>query len=877
MSLAIAAEIYKTTKELVTSARNDTSHLTYVERIHRWSGYRPPIHEDLKLQLERSFGARPSWFGRIREFKEDIKVLISTDAEVVTEPITAPPTAIGFNYGPIAKTAAALGVAAGIWYWATRNSYKVKVHSKPSPFDYNELKESFAKYKSLPHTFRRDSNPHSDLAFQRRVCEAFCVNVFANQQIRFRDVGGSKKRHQNLQSLKHLCDPTIDASDILRNDKVPNSPFHSCGKKGQHCSFKDSFEGALLCHVDYHINIDDIASMVVGPTFIINHKFNPGGGRFGYHKIDDQDVYEANYTTNKGIVEMQVNGGQHYKHKYYDWLEEGSVVSKRGAFSYIRIGQFKDTFVYYAYPAAGTYNSLEPSKLKPFRNRNKFHFGHNYHAEERDDDYLITQDDGNHKEDVITTVKSSVVHSTLAHLASAHRNEKWNLIIRNFVMGKISSEKLPQNHCHIIIEMIIRLADHYALNEVDQIQNFNLYSNWMVTRVYKRLMFNMSSFKKRFRKERMVNGWLDKAIMRICAPWCFKEIKMPGYVVNTHYGNVRLKIDHRPNQFFRVPCSFPNAGFNNYVNYGSSSESNEHDSQPSHSCISGSHRTDSNTYMSCEEGLHTLDSNSTSEQHITSIVNEPTDSEADSDEISSDSSNRSRRSSESPSSEHAQEEQQQASHDSDTNTGHLPIYTEFYLGPQAGAVYTGKYVLVINAEGGQATIHIPSNDTIAFKIVKGKSAQIRPCIEEVLKSIVANVKKWHWDRQLLPGFYRKAIEQGLSVNTVSNGVPRNTRDGMDEQSAGPSGIRQMGEEISIAAKKGADRGKGRGGVERRASEGLRREKFHKGGNNSQTSESQKHQPEVRPNDDPPGTVYRRSRGRGARMPISRKRNEPQAT
>jgi hypothetical protein len=237
----------------------------------------------------------------------------------------------------------------------------VTVYSDPSPFKINELKDRFRKIKN---TKTGKIGEHLICAHWRRLIEKEVANCFRERGIKYRDVGGSRSRYPEDSDIKHICSAQNDNDDILREDKS-TGVFENCYCKGQNCPKRFTLRGALLSHVDYHVEPSDLADIITGPTFIVNHLFGPAGTQGGYGLIDnDGDVtHEAKWVNNGGVITMTTHDGTPYNHSYNDWQTEGTIMGRCSAATYVRIANYKDCCVYYAYPSCGDYDRANPRVL----------------------------------------------------------------------------------------------------------------------------------------------------------------------------------------------------------------------------------------------------------------------------------------------------------------------------------------------------------------------------------------------------------------------------------------------------------------------------------------------------------------------------------
>jgi hypothetical protein len=232
------------------------------------------------------------------------------------------------------------------------------------------------RLRQLRFTSTSTPGAHLRLAEERRTIERECFNIFFDHGYqRVRDVGGSRSRFPEFGNAKHICAGQNGNADVLRDYKATNV-FENCRMPGQECPKRDEIRAAILSHVDYYLGIDDLLQVITGPTFIINHRFGPAGtsGTYGDFMspegTPDRDgvrpmkkFSESSWSNLNGMIAMSSTDGTPYRHQHHNWQTEGEIVNSKRAATYVRVLSTKNCDVYFAVPAAGTYDRFASTVL----------------------------------------------------------------------------------------------------------------------------------------------------------------------------------------------------------------------------------------------------------------------------------------------------------------------------------------------------------------------------------------------------------------------------------------------------------------------------------------------------------------------------------
>jgi len=243
-----------------------------------------------------------------------------------------------------------------VWYIASRLSGRfVRVHSRHHTVDVNAAKDYFAELQKIP--LHSVPGKHLSLAKQRRECEKAAFHLLRQSGFpRVRDVGGSRSRFPELGYFKHICAGVNGNADLLRNEKAAGN-FENCFMPGELCPMRRAIPAAVLSHVDYYLDDDQLLEVVQGPTIVINHSFDGDSGGFGVIARKGQpNKYEATWEKENGRITMKAEDGTPYTHGFRPLESEGEVVAGGKACSYVRLARWADTSIYYFCPINGVYD-----------------------------------------------------------------------------------------------------------------------------------------------------------------------------------------------------------------------------------------------------------------------------------------------------------------------------------------------------------------------------------------------------------------------------------------------------------------------------------------------------------------------------------------
>jgi len=431
----------------------------------------------------------------------------------------------------------------GIWYWTTSRHQRVTIESRDCPFDPNTLKTQFKRACALFEAPPKRDGEHRLLAFQRRAVEGFAIQTFVTAELRFRDVGGSRTRYPECHVYKHVCGPVIDSSDILREQKGSESPFSNCRTIGSKCPSKADFPCAILCHSDYHMDAEELVQVVVGPTFVINHRFEGHCGTFSD---------EATWVKIGNNVRMTTTDGTPYMHRWNAWGTEGCCVTSKGAFTYVRIGTYLDTDLYFCYPSPGTYSTKDALQLRRSANYRTTDNHMGLRADESGKDIILTLENS-----IEVTLPAHIVVSSFVGVASLPRDAKFYDHVHHFVGNKLMSAGLDRTYLDKIVSVVIDLATDHAENIVERAQTgYNPGGTW-VARQYHHLKRRLTVTRRRIGNEGAFNWVMRWRCGPILAPWAFKSIQMPYYVAHVKPLNVQMGGESHPKATRRFRDSSP--------------------------------------------------------------------------------------------------------------------------------------------------------------------------------------------------------------------------------------------------------------------------------------------------------------------------------
>lgn len=339
-----------------------------------------------------------------------------------------------------------------------------------SPLQVNQIKDDLRQLISHYKPPKVLVGQHVRLASERRSAEQWCFGLLYGAGFqRVRDVGGSRTRFPHLGYRKHICAAQNHNADILRDLKAPDSPFENCHHPGQNCPRRHDIPAAIMSHVDYYLNVDEIAACVTGPTFVINHRFKGAGGGFGTLKSEDgkQTYHEATWTNVDGQIRMSAPDGTAYSHPYNLWQNEGEIVPSNGASCvYSRVASFGDTDIYYVCPASGMYDASARTVLKRSQATNvELCTIHGNYKWSRVGHAYVFQDTVT---DAVTSLDANLLDPIVSTMAASPRNAQFETTLASYVTSTLRArdETLTSN-VHLAVALCQHLLVKAAFNRYE--------------------------------------------------------------------------------------------------------------------------------------------------------------------------------------------------------------------------------------------------------------------------------------------------------------------------------------------------------------------------------------------------------------------------
>nr|QKE55054.1 MAG: hypothetical protein [Picornaviridae sp.] len=462
-------------------------------------------------------------------------------------------------------------VVVGLIYWLTRGVKKVIVRND-SMFPVNEVKDQFRDFVGNIKDVDYRPGEHRWLAAQRRMCEAFAFDMLSKHSNRVRDVGGSRSRWKELGHVKHVCGPLLINDDNLRHLKAHHH-FENCNVPGEVCPRRFDIPAAVLSHVDYHMTLEQLCDVVTGPTFVINHDFERHR-ELGVNYVDGKRVSEATVVIEGGKVSMEVAGGTPYNsHPYHLWRSEGSCVTKRGAFVYVRLGDLGETSVYFCYPADGTYDVDDPNVLTT-KSGVSYPRLSGYDVNVSDDGRYVFRRPGQEFE-----FDGAVINEAALTMASAVRDDKYRDTLRSYLSGKFRANQMSQLQLVSAVQLVAYLSDRYAVDLIPSLTTLDgnplhygflkiMYLKWKLG-----VLWNL--------------GWLRvflrRKLSKRVAPWLFTTVKVPVYekMVLRNRSGIGSSLRHTFNKNkFRPEAPPVVSGISGCGQRGAGQDDDQHDNFP---------------------------------------------------------------------------------------------------------------------------------------------------------------------------------------------------------------------------------------------------------------------------------------------------------
>nr|QSH48594.1 ORF1 [Lake Sinai virus] len=451
----------------------------------------------------------------------------------------------------------------------------VRVRNRVRGYSIDDLRSEFESATS--DIMAPPSRGHSCLNFQRRVVESWCLDQLMRYFHSLRFVSASQTRWLELGHRVHRCSPVV-----MGNSFIPEGCDRgtACHRQPSACPDRYDIPACLISHADYYMSPEQLASIVSGPTFIINHD---------YAVPDTLSVAETTIRTANGLVTSTVRDGPVYgPHPYYSWSSEGVVVSSTGAFRYYRVGRLFDTSLYYAFPVAGTYSCDDPNNLR----RSTVGDMHYYSPHEKR--FVSYSASSTHYQVFGVSVPRSLADYCAATFCRATRDDKFYDSLRSYYQNRCRAIGFTDARDTLMLDFIIHLCDEASLKTFGFSRlsaapsSWTAYClSWILVKVNHMMPLALTS---------LVVSALHRFFGAKSAPWNWASIHLPTYDMVT--SPFRLKMFGRnPTTFnlerFRAEATIVGAPSPGQSTAGASENGDEHDIKSCHSSSSPSTFTSS--------------------------------------------------------------------------------------------------------------------------------------------------------------------------------------------------------------------------------------------------------------------------------------------
>lgn len=229
------------------------------------------------------------------------------------------------------------------------------------------IRARFASYKRNRLRPPNQADTHAVAAAERRFMERFVLYHVLPAWEFIRQPGANllrwwTSRDADLARRMHVCKICISAKDDQRRDQGAvdgqrQTTYHDCGRPGEDCPYRVAIPWLLLVNVADHVNSEQLAAMVTGPSFIVRH--NPYQTPNVGIQPRAAGVPPESFIQRFGNqLKMRILGGLSYQHSFHEFggpelNDEGVTVTQRGAFYWCRVGFLGTTELIYAYPTVG--------------------------------------------------------------------------------------------------------------------------------------------------------------------------------------------------------------------------------------------------------------------------------------------------------------------------------------------------------------------------------------------------------------------------------------------------------------------------------------------------------------------------------------------
>ncbi|APG76532.1 hypothetical protein 1 [Wuhan insect virus 21] len=754
--------------------------------------------------------------------------------------------------------------AAGIAWWRhTRHYTTIRVENENDMFDIRALKTTFEANSAnvIARAAKHRPGKHLGLASQRRDLEEIVCKIFRQTRYRFRDVGGSRTRLGHYNDIRHICVPQIDASDILRDAKEKRPNTDMCREYGSQCPSKDQFPGALISYADFYMGPDELSGIVKSHTFILTHNFEGDEGKLAAWTHEGKSYYEASWTKDpSGKISMGTPDGTPYFHTANLWNNEGCVIGKHGAFSYVRLARIADTDVIYAFPAPGVYRTSDKLVLHSSATGETYDLSSGNRAVISEDKVVVLH---RHSGSVLATYDREPFERAALKVGAIPRGENYLPTLMSYVTSRFAQTDCTIHTAQDLAEIATEIADRLAFRYTSIMpMRYDPINIGLLTRVKRSVRrFVLKKLGDRSSGRLFCRFLAGNPAARYVAPWSFKDVRIPTYVKTTKLKTVKLidPRDTRPDDYFQDGGAVPDADTHHCERDSASISHREHDhidrdqSDRAHSRASSMHSL--SEYHSTV-GDHVLPVSSGSSLHASTI-----------DTVG-------------PSTGPGSGAQQPAAQDEEVCdrrilTGSVLVWPS----PAGTSAIPTPSICVDYSRRGWVSCYVPQiNEELHFQ------TEGIDFTEATARRLADYIHHVNWDTS--PGAFEREIylelERCKRESHASQGrserVPADAGNELVDDCGTPDGLRRMGKKVPAGETRAArGRSRRRPKLRRTDPEGRNDQEFHQARNNAQLHGSQEHKSTIRRVPKHHRTVHKCNRTPGSEEQVPGEGPEPPAT
>nr|BBV14765.1 hypothetical protein 1 [Wuhan insect virus 21] len=777
-----------------------------------------------------------------------------------------PAAAYAREYGTTAAwvlSGTVLTTAGIVWWRHTRHYSTIRVENENAMFDIRAIKATFEA--NAPNVIARAAKhrpgKHLGLASQRRDLEEIVCKIFRQTKYRFRDVGGSRTRLEHYNDIRHICVPQIDASDILRDAKEKRPNTDLCREYGSECPSKDQFPGALISYADFYMSPDELSGIVKSHTFILTHNFEGEEGKLASWTHNGVDYCEASWSKDpSGKISMTTPDGTPYYHAANMWNNEGCVIGRHGAFSYVRVARIADTDIIYAFPAPGVYRTSDRLVMHSSATGETYDLSSGNRAVISEDKVVVLH---RHSGNVLATYDREPFERAALKVGAIPRGENYLPTLMSYVTSRFAQTDCTIHTAQDLAEIATELADRLAFRYTSVMPmrydplNIGIFTR--IKRVIRRHV--LKKLGDRISGRLFCRFLAGNPAARYVAPWSFKDVRIPTYVKTTKLKTVKLidPRDTRPDDYFQ--------------DGGAVSHADTHDSECDSASISYREhdhvdRDQSDRAHSRASSVHSVSEyHSTLCDHVLPVSPGPPVHPATIDAPCESAGSGGRT--------------QQSDTEDEEICDRRVLAGSVYVrpNPSGSSAIPTPSVCVDYSRKDWISCYIPQiNEELHFQTAG------LVVTEEIAKRVADYIYSVHWDTT--PNAFERAIYLELGrckrARDPTQGrcerIPTDAGDELAEERSTPDGLRRLGKKVP-SSKTGATRSRADGRAKLGRADTKRRndKEFYKAGNLSQLHRPQKHKPKVRRVPEHNRPVHQRNRTPGCKEPIPGEGAQPAPT